>query len=270
MCNFIHKNFKDAISTAASHLFRKSELIESQTWQSVKTVGEPGMKMWEVLNYYFQVLMGNYPIYEMMEHIKPNLPWADIHFNERVGGLPLNPGESYKLWPFYKRDKDMRNEGEQFSHTYMERFWPKKAGNYNDVCPACPNYKTLSGIRYEYGDLQDVVNLLKNDPTTRQAFLPVWFPEDTGATHGKRVPCTIGYHFTIRNNKINITYYIRSCDFLRHFRDDIYLAVCLVDWVRQLVNTNLELGTYTMHIGNLHIFEYEKPILKKHINNGSL
>ena len=262
MCNFIHKNFKEAISVAAAKLYNKSELIESQTWQSVKTAGEPGMKMWEVLNHYFQVPMENLTIDEMRGHIKPNLPWADIHFEERIGGLPLNPGESYKQWPFYKRDKDMRNEGEKFSHTYMERFWPKYANRSQKELPG-------SGIRYEYGDLQDVVNLLRNDPTTRQAFLPVWFPEDTGATHGKRVPCTIGYHFIIRKNKLHITYYIRSCDFLRHFRDDIYLAVLLTEWVRGWVNLTLELGTYTMHIGNLHIFEYEKPILRKQIDHGT-
>ena len=30
----------------------------------------------------------------------------------------------------------------------------------------------------------DVIDLLEREPFTRQAYLPIWFPEDTGAFHG--------------------------------------------------------------------------------------
>ncbi len=93
-----------------------------------------------------------------------------------------------------------------------------------------PN-STMFGIRYNYGDFGDVIRLLQREPFTRQAFLPMWFPEDTGSVHGERVPCTIGYHFMRRGNYLHIVYYIRSCDYLRHFRDDIYVACINLMWV---------------------------------------
>jgi thymidylate synthase len=117
----------------------------------------------------------------------------------------------------------------------------------------------LRGIKYEYGDLSDVVALLSSDPYTRQAYLPIWFPEDTGGG-SKRAPCTLGYHFIMRENKLDITYYIRSCDMLRHFRDDIYLTHRLALWViTQCMARNpkwkeVEPGTFNMHITSLHIF----------------
>jgi thymidylate synthase len=159
----------------------------------------------------------------------------------------------------------MRSD-EKFSHTYMERFWPKKAWD-EDTRPT--NGKHL-GIRYEYGDLLDLIGLLSREPYTRQAFLPVWFPEDTGSTHGGRVPCTLGYHFIRRGNHFHMVYYIRSCDFFRHFRDDIYLGVRLLYWILN----NLEIkdqkgwrdvkpGIFTMHITSLHIFNNEYPKLLK-------
>ena len=73
----------------------------------------------------------------------------------------------------------------------------------------------MMGIRFSYGDFNDVLDLLEKEPFTRQAFLPIWFPEDTGCHHGERVPCTIGYHFMRRGNFLSVVYMIRSCDYIR-------------------------------------------------------
>jgi thymidylate synthase len=117
------------------------------------------------------------------------------------------------------------------------------------------------GVRYEFGDLQDVVNLLNKSLHTRQAFLPIWFPEDTGVVHGERVPCTLGYHFLVREDLLNIVYYIRSCDFLRHFPDDVYMACRLAQWVADKLP--VDVGSMVMHISSLHIFEGDMPRMEQ-------
>ena len=128
----------------------------------------------------------------------------------------------------------------------------------------------MFGIRYNYGDFGDVIDLLQREPYTRQAFLPMWFPEDTGSVHGERVPCTIGYHFMRRGDYLHIVYYIRSCDYLRHFRDDIYMACRKLMWVLDELKTrdpkrwsNVVPGYYAMHITSLHCFNKEKEVLKQ-------
>jgi len=117
-----------------------------------------------------------------------------------------------------------------FTHTYQERFWPKdyerKTLGYD-----ANRIQKRRGIRYEWGDLSDVVEHLLNEPFTRQAYLPIFFPEDTGAKHGGRIPCTLGYHFMLRGHRMHCWYDIRSCDAVRHFRDDVYLTCRLVYWV---------------------------------------
>ncbi len=197
----------------------------------------------------------------MREQIKPNLPWADEHFAERVGGKPLNPPPSHVNWPWARHNATHQTD-KKFSHTYPERMWPRWAHHPDHV------QQTMHGIRFAYGDLSDVVDLLVKSPMTRQAYLPIWFPEDTGAHHGQRVPCTLGYHFMMRNDKLSCRYYIRSCDILRHMRDDIYLASRLTEWICRQVNYKLEdLGVVTpgidpmiepgrlvMHISSLHAF----------------
>src|SRR6478609_8511164 len=60
--------------------------------------------------------------------VSPNLPWAEDHFLERVGGKPLNPPPSHTDWPFNRQGNQEHLIDGEFSHTYPERFWPKWAG----------------------------------------------------------------------------------------------------------------------------------------------
>lgn len=184
----------------------------------------------------------------------PNLPWAEDHFQERVSGKPLNPPPSEAWWPYrIKGNAEHKREDGTFSHTYPERMWPPD----------------LYGIRFRMGDLDDVVDLLIKQPNTRQAYLPIWFPEDTGAVHGERVPCTLGYHFLIRDGQLHVTYFMRSCDVARHLKDDIYMAVRLAQWVRDrisfLTKVTYWMGELTMHIVSLHSFPADDPIMKAEI-----
>jgi hypothetical protein len=195
---------------------------------------------------------------DLRHEIRPSWPWAEDHFQERVSGRPLNPSPSEAWWPYRVRGNEAHKQHGAFSHTYPERIWPREAGRFNT--------EPAMGIRFAYGDLGDVVSLLASRPHTRQAYLPIWFPEDTGATEGQRVPCTLGYHFLIRNNRLKIVYYIRSCDFLRHFRDDVYLACRLAQWVvdqvSEMTETIVTPSHLIMHISSLHVFESDVPRLR--------
>lgn len=243
-------SFHAAIEEAKEQLHHSS-IVHAKRWQGVDVSKKPEMAMHEVLNFSFSVLVDPE---NLKEDIQPNLPWADDHFLERVSGQPLNPGKEWRNWPYALSADKFRTEGEAFTHTYMERYWPKLAngGDYDS--------NPHMGIRYPYGDLADVVDQLAREPDTRQAYLPVWFPEDTGANHGGRVPCTLGYHFILRDGHFQCTYYLRSCDFVRHFRDDIYLSVRLQLWILDKLKAgsphwaDVKPGLFNMHIVSLHMF----------------
>lgn len=256
-------SFEYAIEAARQALLREGKHVHVGHWQGVDVKNKPDMATYELLNHSFTCAVSPV-VEELRKQIKPNLPWADDHFYERVGGEGLNPGEQYKNWPYYvnKANDVHRTEGGKFTHTYMERIWPNSTEEHNR--------QTMMGIRYRYGDLDDLLNLLLREPLTRQAFLPIWFPEDTGAHHGGRVPCTLGYHFLLRDDELHMWYFMRSCDFIRHFRDDIYLACRLLLWVvDELANADSETwgivrpGKLTMHISSLHVFAAEHHLLKR-------
>lgn len=251
------KDPKDCELLVGEALLQHGKIIQTQNWQSI---GKE-QSMFEATNISIEIPIPKED--SLIELLKPNIPWANNHFDERVSGLPLNPGESYKIWPFYGSDAKVRNQNEKFSHTYMERFWPKLAEGGNWGAP-------LQGIRYKLGDLKDVIKLLQDEPTTRQAFLPVWFPEDTGAVHKQRVPCTLGYLFNINfpEMTIDVTYYMRSCDYFRHFIDDIYLAMRLLYFIKNAIHESIRLteGNLYFHCRSLHIFALEKKRLENKLN----
>ena len=253
--------FNDVISWTAQQMYDYSYEVHTEKWQGKEIKHDPKYTMIETLNLSFSCQMSP-RLKEIGEQIKPNFAWADEHFEERVGGLPLNPPPSHVRWPYAQKNNAEFGGLEKFSHTYPERIWPKFA---SDI----PNSK-MSGIRYEYGDFNDVVELMSREPFTRQAFLPIWFPEDTGSVTGERVPCSIGYHFIRRGDWVHVVYYIRSCDFFRHFRDDIYLCAKKVFWLIEKLRekdpenwNNVKPGILTMHITSLHAWAVEKSLLKK-------
>ncbi len=198
------------------------------------------------------------------ETVKPNLPWAEDHFNERISGEPLNPPPSEAYWPFAQSGNAVHKKDDQFSHTYPERFWPKFANEGGTCADSRRVIATpIVGIRFEYGELSDVVKVLQENPMSRQAYLPVWFPEDlTASVLGERVPCTLGYHFLQTGpGLLDCVYFMRSCDFVRFFRDDVYMAGRLLHYV--CAYTGLVPGNLVVHISNLHAFEADNFFLNQ-------
>jgi hypothetical protein len=248
-------SFDAAIKYAVSNLIYHGERVDTGRWQGVATEGKPDLVTREVINLRLDVNCsrgmwdeGELQDYfgELAQDIRPNLPWADEHFAERVGGRPLNPDPSHTKWPWWRgQDEATKNEQGKFTHTYSERFWPKHT-DADWESGLTQAWRPNRGIRFPYGDYSDLLNLLFREPYTRQAYLPIFFPEDTGAVHRGRIPCTLGYHFLLRNKKLHMWYDIRSCDAVRHFRDDLYLAACLLAYtVYQLVDKELYSDTDT-------------------------
>lgn len=281
----LYRSFTHFIQDASDRLQHQSYLVHPATWQSIDVSKKPEMATSEILNYSGSVYMPTTDLKYYQENVKPNLPWADEHFErERVSGEPINPGVTWKTWPWGNSADKFRTEGEQFSHSYAERYWPKFAGttpggrindpHFREGSRKVPSFAELprsgmyhKGIRYYYGDLNDVINHLLDNPLSRQAYLPIWFPEDTGVVHKERVPCSLGYQFIRRGTNLHINYWLRSCDFYRHFRDDIYLTVRLLLRVLERLQgqsddwRDVQPGLYSMWITSLHLFTNDRKVL---------
>lgn len=277
----------EALFSELQHRLLQEQPFSVGEWQSQKLDDNPMKAMRELRNVSFEFPLPPDSM-RLSETVGAHLPWAEDHFQERVSGKPLNPSPSEAWWPFAQKvNRDHKSEeGGAFSHTYPERMWATRveAGmstGLNWFFNGMEETVGPHGLRFDYGDLGDVVEQLRKSPNTRQAYLPIWFPEDTGAVHGKRVPCTLGYHFQIRNDILDITYYMRSCDLIRHFQDDVYMAGRLAQWMtdqlnlgiadligRQVIKGRYRAGNLYMHIANLHVFEGDTAMMRYRDSKG--
>lgn len=296
-------SLKNAIDRTYDAVRDRASIVKPTRWQSMDVSKQAAATTHEVLNHTLRAQIESESLADLANDVCPNLPWADDHFLERVGGLPLNPGVEWARWPWGNSANSFRSEkvpvgpsnpsedvvieqgqhGEihtapGFSHTYAERMWPKLANMHTAEFggSVISDDGPHRGIRYPYGDARDVVAHLLEHPDSRQAYLPIWFPEDTGKTE-VRVPCTLGYHFIQRHGYLHMTYYIRSCDLYRHFRDDVYLSVRLQLWMLDQLRKcgascektadqhelwrSVKPGMFTMHIVSLHCFVNDYNLL---------
>ena len=227
-----HTDFSEIYDGLSRQLIEQGRYVPEPPHQMQELGAE--WDSWELSHVIFRYMVPE-GVGRLQRDIQPNLPWAEDHFQERVSGDPMNPPPSAEYWPYAQREH--KTDG-KYSHTYPERMWSGKR----------------MGIRFPHGDLDDLVTLLKREPHTRQAYLPIWFPEDlNAASQGERVPCTLGYHFMWREGEMSMTYLIRSCDLVRYLRDDVYMACRLLQWVCAQVDA--EPGSLLMHIMSLHCFE---------------
>lgn len=275
-------SFEELNKDVRDWLIEDAEVVHSRRWQGAEIADNPNMATFELQHCHFVVDLQSYgqDLEAYQRDIDPDLPWADDHFEERVCGYPINPGTHWANWMHNSKAgaAHFLDERGKFNHNYMERYWPKFAGQVEKPTAVGGQWRREfkegfipgktephKGIMYEYGDLDDVVTLLLDDPYTRQAYLPVWFPEDTGGG-SKRAPCTIGYHFLMRNGLLDVNYHIRSCDFYKHFRNDLYFTVRLLLWVlarcrsRNDTWKDVRPGKFVMQVGSLHVFraDWEK------------
>lgn len=214
-----------AIKNLRQELFNFGQEVTTKNWQGI----ENPPTFLEILNASFEAKIPE-TFLEITKQCNPTLPWAEVHFEERVSGLPLNPPPSYSQW--LKNAGDSLEANGKFSHSYPERM---------------------------HENLFKLVELFKRDPHTRQGYLPIWFPED-GLTslQNRRVPCTLGWHWILRDGSLNCFYPMRSCDAIRHFHNDVYFAARLTLWLIEQAKLDAAPGYLNFHAVSFHCFANDR------------
>jgi len=240
MTNHVHgADLETGLRGLRKALSEKGYVIKTERWQG----GTDHPEFLEILHADLLCPMSK-NAQEASDLLNATQPWADTHFDERVSGIPYNPPPSHVMW---LKDTDKYLMDKEFSHSYPERMW-------------CDN--TTDGIRFKWGNLDTAVELLKKENTTRQCYVPMWFPEDlTAALQGERVPCTFGWHFMLRHGYLHCSYHMRSCDVVRHLHNDLYFANRLALWLIEKAELDAVPGMLHFSATSLHCFELDRYTL---------
>lgn len=217
----IFKNLNEMYNELEREIKHNGLISQSTSVQDKDVRTDPDYKMKELIGYSYMVVDTS-DRDAWLEGLGKNLTWAKADLEERLAG-GINPGEAFKLRDVWS---EFVHNG-RFQYTYSERL---------------------------QGQINDVVNLINNNKTTRQAVIPIYDKNLDNANRGglARIPCSMYYHLIPRNGKLHIIYNMRSCDFAEHMPYDVWMACELRDHVAKQVG--MEPGDFIHSISSLHTF----------------
>jgi len=234
----IYGTAEELISEIFRDLDEMGTIVKPRSYQNKDISGNPDFITKELQMYvYGLVALPDPEVLFLFEGEKAK-DWCLAEFQERIdftGGI--NPGEAWKI----RQDvwEQFLVNG-KFDYTYNQRL------QFNS-------------------NLHLIIHELKRNPGSRQCWLPIFNPDDVGYLGGKkRIPCSLGYHFMVRDGKLSMTYVQRSADAVQHFGNDIYLAWMMKEWVAKQIN--VEPGYLFHNIFSLHSYRKDWGKLKKGIS----
>ena len=177
-----------------------------------------------------------------------------------VGFYLLNP-----------KDKIIKSKNRKFNEEYAKAEWDwylsgdpsiNKLGEiYGKIPPiwermALGDDKIVNsnyGYQWERGyQLDKVVAILKDNPSSRKAAISIYDGKEI-AKYRKDTPCTYAVQFTVIDNKLNMSVYMRSNDIWYGFCNDQYQFASLQEVVADRLS--MDVGWYYHHAHNLHLYK---------------
>ena len=166
-------------------------------------------------------------------------------------------------------DNHITNEQRKWSLKYAEAEWQwylsgdpsiKKLGELYGKIPTIweKMADSMGNVRSNYGwqwkrnaQIDYVTAKLKTNPKTRHAAISIFDGKEFD-TYRNDTPCTYAVQFTIINNELCMSVYMRSNDIWYGFCNDQYQFSSLQKMVADRLN--LEIGWYYHHAHNMHLY----------------
>jgi len=162
----------------------------------------------------------------------------------------------------------------------LENIWIEIESDKIDYPPFCPIAQPIAeyfvnglidkktamrvGIEHDYGygarirennALENCIEILSENPNSRRANLPIYNSFDPEqSVNGNEVPCVINAIPTIKNNKLDLTVFMRSNDVVNAYPTDAYGFRRLQELIAKELNRDV--GSYYHFIKNAHIIEH--------------
>ena len=113
--------------------------------------------------------------------------------------------------------------------------------------------------------IQNVITLLRERPTSRRAVIQILNAEDIGDNHSE-IPCTTALQFFVRNACVHLIASMRSNDAFIGFPHDVFCFTMLQEIVARAID--LEVGSYRHFVGSMHLYDTDRLHARNLIEEG--
>lgn len=140
------------------------------------------------------------------------------------------------------------------------------------VCRIAPNFRNyMDGGTFHgaYGpriawQRYHVENLLRRDPTTRQAIMTIWDPAHDQRPGLSDYPCTTVLQFFVRDGQLDMQVYMRSNDVWRGLAYDAFQFTQLQFSIARLLE--IPAGKYRHYAASLHLYDTDRDAAIEMLN----
>lgn len=118
----------------------------------------------------------------------------------------------------------------------------------------------------EDAQIQNVITLLKVNPTSRRAVVQIFDRSDHGPPRFKDVPCTCTLQFLVRGGLVHMIVSMRSNDAYVGLPHDVFAFTMLQEMVARALDA--EPGRYVHNVGSLHLYDHSDEQLGVYLAEG--
>ena len=148
-----------------------------------------------------------------------------------------------------------RNDLEFINH--FSKFWNKISDDGETSNSA---YGYVLQKKHSFNQIETIIDLLKQDPTSRRAVLNFNVPNKDVATTKDEI-CTICLHYRIEDGKLNSTCVMRSNDVVFGLTYDLSFFILLQKYIA--FRLGVRYGSYTHIAFSMHVYERDWDLVNE-------
>ncbi len=166
----------------------------------------------------------------------------DNHITNKERNWKLDYAQAEWQW-YLSGDRSINKLGELYGK--IPPIWERMADADGNVMS---NY----GWQWQREDqIHYIVGKLREQPNTRHAAISIYDGKEI-SRYRKDTPCTYAIQFTILNDKLNMSVYMRSNDIWYGFCNDQYQFSMLQKMIADRLS--IDVGWYYHHAHNMHLY----------------
>lgn len=123
----------------------------------------------------------------------------------------------------------------------------------------------LFAMRGEVDQVANVIQLLRETPSSRRAVIQLFNAEDIAKRY-REIPCTCCLQFMIRRQRLDMLVTMRSNDAFLGLPHDVFAFTMLQEIVARILSVGL--GSYKHFVGSLHLYDANEVAAAEYVNEG--